>query len=201
MAVYRDQHNTPIVPVILFSILVHCALLCIPVNLTSDSIKSNKQTAATVSVTISKPEREPANNTATQQQVPLPEPVNSDNKQPEPSPDTAQQQHRPDTDTHRPLNLNLPSDDNSDNSAWPQTPKGGLTANGATVMNGELLRSLNSGGPAKPVSNSDQSYTIHSSAGRGRAHYMRFGDKCFHVVEADPLDSLSHETWWMVKCR
>ena len=72
---------------------------------------------------------------------------------------------------------------------------------GAVVMNGRLLKILNesnastfTSGTAEPIA--DTSF----SDGRW-THFIKTGDKCFRVVEANPLDSLSKETWSRVKCR
>ncbi|MFT5693309.1 MAG: hypothetical protein ACI92E_002646 [Oceanicoccus sp.] len=82
-------------------------------------------------------------------------------------------------------------------------PQGGTTANGATIMNGELLEKLQNGKPHNQISERQElgPSTYNNSGFSQISTYTKIDGKCFLVSEPNPLDTFSFETWSRVKCR
>jgi len=170
--------------------------LLAPINPSHVAVITHAQKSIVVQLTSSHANKEPVNESATQ---PAAAPKQPSEKQSASEPTIQPAQPQPKRHFKGRLDLSLPND----NSPWLKSriwPQGGLTANGAVVMDGELLKALNENKAPAPISNTDTSFILNA-AGSGQTHFMKIGEKCFRVVEADPLDSGSVESWWPVRCR
>ena len=77
-----------------------------------------------------------------------------------------------------------------------------LTDNGAALVDSALAAQLNQAPRRKGFVPEELHAGLGGSFGGGAwTDYLRMGDDCFQVVQADPLDSLSTETWYRVRCR
>lgn len=77
----------------------------------------------------------------------------------------------------------------------------GISENGAVVLNSELLRQLNQSSRSEPGIADNDIASVHSSfSGGSWTDHIRLGDSCFRVTQADPLDPVSQETWYRIKC-
>ena len=194
MDAHTEKAPPPLTGIILFSVLIHCALLLVPINLKPDTTtRANEPKTIAVQIINRKPQDKPIEEPVIQP-IAQPEPVDEQPAVSATSVPVIQPQQEP--KAPGPLDLSLPGDNNIRQKQF----KSGLTRNGAFVMDGHLLKRLNESGPSAPASNSADSFIIHSSVSASRAHFMKIAGKCFKVVEANPQDSLSYESWWPVKC-
>jgi hypothetical protein len=74
-----------------------------------------------------------------------------------------------------------------------------LSENGAVVMDKWLLMTLNKAEKVNPGTGLGPAPGV-SFDGLSLAEFIQVGNKCFQVELANPLDSLSQETWYRVKC-
>ena len=74
-----------------------------------------------------------------------------------------------------------------------------LTESGAVVFGKRLLKQLKSKQRKNLAAKKDH-YNRSKLTENGQSSLVIFGDKCFEVIEPEPLDSLAREMWFRVDC-
>jgi hypothetical protein len=77
--------------------------------------------------------------------------------------------------------------------------KGGVSANGAVVMNGELLKDLN-GRARTHYKSLAKDYSSGSFTEGAWSEFINIANNCFKVVSANPWEPFSRDQWLSVPC-
>ncbi|RLA40534.1 MAG: hypothetical protein DRR42_25765 [Gammaproteobacteria bacterium] len=76
-----------------------------------------------------------------------------------------------------------------------------FSENGAIVVNADLLKTLNQSERRQGIVAGNQFRDFDSSFSGGVwSDFVQMGDRCFRVVHANPLESMSREMWYRTKC-
>jgi hypothetical protein len=77
----------------------------------------------------------------------------------------------------------------------------GLSDNGAIVIKPDLLARLNQSERRLGLMPDDRAPQFNSSFSAGAwTDFVRIGNTCFRVIQANPLEPVPQETWYRIKC-
>ncbi len=83
----------------------------------------------------------------------------------------------------------------------PEPSSDQTTVNGAVVMNQTLLDALQKNPGIKNFTTAAGELSSSATYDAGSwTEWIQFGDKCFHVRKANPLEPYSNETWYRTAC-